>query len=145
MKTIKLFFAASLVFALAISITSCSKQDASVAIEETLPGELVAKQPDSGLYKVVRFFDKGENETSLFAGYTFLFDDDGTLTAFLPNQTDAVVGTWALNADETILTITIPGTQALDNIDGDWSLVTLTNKRIGLKNTEPDILLFSKI
>ncbi len=140
-NTIKLFFASALVLGFLTVISSCSKNEVSVN-EPLVAGETLAKQPDSGLYVVARFVDQGVNKTSLFAGYTFLFDDNGDLIVFIPDQT--VTGTWSLNMAETVITITVPGTGALNNIDSIWTFF-ITDTRTSLRDAEPDKLVFAKL
>ena len=146
----------SLIFALTamMAIVSCSKSsdvklppltDENALDNSLKAGENTVMQPLFGLYRVAKFIDTGDDETSQFNGYTFEFQADGDLIA--TTNTGAVHnGSWALNSARTMAEITISGTAALDDLDDDnWNVATLTNLRVVLTAPGPDRVVFVKI
>ena len=126
--------------------SSCQKDNSAVPADEVLaPGEVEMKQPDPGTYTITKFIDTGDDETAQFNGYTFKFKTNGNLIATAPNG-DVFNGSWSLNSAETVMTINITGTPALDDLDDDdWNVVKITNQKIKIKKNGPDIVVFEKI
>lgn len=145
MKNIFKILGTPIVLFLIVATSSCTKENATAPADELASGEVAYKQPDSGLYKIARFLDQGDDESALFNGYTFEFQPDGDLIATLPDG-QVVNGTWTLNAAETVMSIDISGTGALNNLDADnWRVVQITDTRIRLRKSGPDVVVFVMI
>lgn len=126
-------------------LSSCSKEQISLTDEEVLPDESILRQPSPGNYSVFKFIDTGDDETSQFTGYVFEFQADGDLIA--TTNTGAVfTGFWDLNSAETMMEISIAGTDALEDLDDDdWTVNRITNSRIGIFAPGPDRVIFQRI
>ena len=94
-------------------------------------------QVNNGLWKVTYYWDKDKDETSDFNGYTFDLKSDGTLVANLPGG-GTVNGTW--NQTSTKLIFTIGGTYALDEMNDDWLIVSISDTEIRLKDDNDEHL-----
>ena len=137
---------------LIVSAWSCTKEkvppvatSASSDEEQLLPSEVVTANVAPGLYRIVKFIDTGDDETSQFNGYRFRFRANGELIA-TTNAGKAFRGSWDLNSAQTMMNISISGNDALEDLDDDdWRVITLTNMRIRLRSPGPDIVVFQKI
>jgi len=137
---------------LIVSAWSCTKEKVPPVVtstsseqEQLLPGEIVTAQVSPGLYRIVKFTDTGDDETSQFNGYRFRFKANGDLVA-KTNTGQIFTGSWDLNSAQTMMNISIAGTKALEDLDDDdWRVITLTNMRIRLRSPGPDIVVFQKI
>ena len=79
----------------------------STSTDEMKADEIITAALSPGIYKITRFTDEGDNETSEFRGYTFNFQADGDLVA-KTNENDRVRGTWHLNMSKTRMATSIP-------------------------------------
>lgn len=119
-----------------LALSACKKSS-----NNTLPLTL-----GGSTWVVSYFWDKDKDETSDFAGYTFLFNADGTLTASLPGHADRT-GTWTLSDSDTKLTLKIAGTEALDELNEDWQVLEFSDTLIKLQDdndTHEEVLHFQK-
>lgn len=143
----KVLAAPILMVCFAVVLSSCSK-DNSVAPAATTtqaaPAEILEKQPDPGVYVITKFIDTGDDETSQFNGYTFQFLANGGLVV-TTNTGTTFNGSWSLNSAETVMTLNIAGTNALDDLDDDdWNVIRITNKGFRIQKNGPDIVIFHK-
>jgi len=116
----------------------------------------------SGNWVVSSFVDSGTDETNDFAGYTFDFQNDGTLVA--TNGTQTLTGTWSVthssgnssgddddDDDDNDFNIFFPVDESNDfeDLNDDWDIVSATDSRIELLdvsggNGGTDRLIFTK-
>ncbi|TNE62173.1 MAG: hypothetical protein EP344_05265 [Bacteroidetes bacterium] len=90
-------------------------------------------QLGNGTWVVSYFWDKDKEETSDFNGYSFEFQDNGLLLAYLPDGTTKT-GQWTVNNSSNKLILTIAGTYALDEMSDDWLIMQKTNTEIKLQD-----------
>jgi hypothetical protein len=130
-------------FAILVGLLSCSKENAAPIPPQQIASSTVdALKVTPGTYTVLRFIDTGEDQTSEFNGYTFVFRADGTLIARTRNGS-IFTGSWRLNSAQTRMTINIGGTKALKDLDDDnWQVVKITSLRISLQKPGPDRVVF---
>ncbi len=146
----KLLLALLLVF----TISSCSKDDDSDSNTETNM-ILLVNTVQSGNWRVTKFIDSGDDETSHFIGYNFTFNSDKTLIA--TNGTNTYNGTWSIvesnSSDDSIddLDIIISFTSSIDfeELTEDWDIISRTNTKLELNhviggNGGTDYLTFEK-
>src|SRR4051794_23496493 len=88
------------------NLWSCSKEEVKpansvnyseqqLAGESILPGEMTAATVSPGIYRIAKFIDTGDDETSQFNNYKFRFRANGQLVA--TTNTGAIFnGTWKL-------------------------------------------------
>lgn len=129
--------------AIIFNLFSCSKQSATPAPVQQINSSTVdAVKVTPGTYSVLKFIDTGEDHTSEFDGYSFVFKADGTLVAKTGNGA-TYKGTWRLNSAQTRMSINISGTKALKDLNDDnWQVVTITSQKISLKKPGPDKVVF---
>jgi len=97
-----------------------------------------------GIYKITRFLHDGKNETTELTGYRFNFRADGALVA-RTDKGEKVVGTWTLNSKGTRMVINISGKDALDKVDDEWTVISITDMQIKLHNQDADRVVFTKV
>jgi hypothetical protein len=103
------------------------------------------KQPSPGVYKIQKFIDTGEDETSQFNGYKFNFQANGVLIV-TTGTGQTFNGSWDLNSAETVMTPNLAGNAALDDLDDDdWQVVSITNRAIKIQADGTDIVTFVRI
>ena len=91
--------------------------------------------PTTGTWRVTEFTERGNNETSDFNGYTFVFDSNGSVTASL-NSTNRH-GTWSINNSATGFTLDFgaksDANKPLGELTDDWEIISVTSTEIKLK------------
>lgn len=111
---------------------------------------------ESGSWKITKFIDSGNDETSYFAGYVFTFDGSGTLTATDGTSTES--GSWGINdsnssddsQDDLDLVIYFNATNNFEELNDDWDFKSQSGSKIELidvsgGNGGTDYLTFEKI
>lgn len=140
--------AVSLAMLAILSFASCSKDNSVIpsSVTETVTAtEVDLKKPAPGNYTITKFIDTGDDETAQFNGYTFKFKANGGLVA-TTGTGQTFNGSWSLNSAETIMTLNISGTAALNDLDDDdWQVVKITNKVIKITKNGPDTVVFTKV
>lgn len=88
---------------------------------------------NAGIWRVTYYWDKDKDETSDFAGYTFVFESGGIFKATKTGTT--TTGNWQINSSGNRLIInTGVTTKPLDDLNDDWIITEKANKRIKLKD-----------
>ncbi|MEK7254707.1 MAG: hypothetical protein AAB316_08185 [Bacteroidota bacterium] len=93
--------------------------------------------PTGSQWKVTYFFDKDEDETSDFSGYTFEFKSGGVFVANVPGG-GTVEGTWQQTSSKLILVI--PGTKPLEELNDDWLILEKNDDTIKLRDDNDEHL-----
>jgi len=128
MKTLKLALILPVIFA----VVSCSDDNdpgnSASAVENTVK---------AGTWRITRFEDSGNNETSMFSGYNFAFDASGTLTA--SNGGNIFIGTWSVtgsssddSSDDLHFNINFNLNNSFEELSDDWHFVSYSSSRIEL-------------
>jgi hypothetical protein len=124
-----------------VSQQSAVTKDADDALQ---PGENTVETVVPGTYVITKDIDNSVDRTADYAGYTFLFNADGTLVA-----ADAGVdypGKWKVNDAETKMALITKGTPELLRIAGTsdktWTITKLTDHSFILKRKGPDKIVF---
>lgn len=140
-----------LILAGALCFSSCKKEDNSSArINE------VKTAMQSGSWRITLYSDDGQNETSYFSGYSFSFQNNGTLSANNGSATES--GTWSVrnsnsnddSNDDLDFIILFNSSNNFEELNDDWDIVSNTATRIELKdvsggNGTTDLLIFEKM
>ena len=145
-------FSIGMLFMLSFTLMSsmCSSDDMKDPID-IMAIENTAK---SGTWFISSFMDSGQNETGHFNGFSFSFENSGTLTA--TNGSDILLGTWSItnnNDDsdgaELNIMFSTPTLSEFEDLNDDWDITTYDNNTIRLEdvsggNGGTDILVFTK-
>ena len=130
-------------FALFVVFNSC-KKDNNNPSSTALTGILA-----QGTWRVTYFMDSGNNETNHFTGYTFQFNNDGSLSAVSSNH--SLSGSWSDGNDDSQskLIINFGNNPPFDDLNEDWHVTMLTSSTIKLEhisggNGGTDLLHFEK-
>lgn len=97
----------------------------------------------SGLI-ISNFVEDGENETYLFDGYTFQFNEDGTVAA---TKADSIVnGSYTVYEDDgkTELELMFPINSELEELRDDWYFISQEGNKINFEDAG-DILQFEEL
>ena len=137
---------------------SCSSDDDmpqnNAAIIQQIEGQV-----KSGNWRISSYIDSGKNETSDYAGYTFTFNEDGTLLA--SNGSSTINGRWSItddsnnsnddsNDDDDIdFNISFASPPVFSELSDDWDIVSSSSSKIDLidisgGNGGTDTLVFEK-
>ncbi len=120
-----------LISCFALIFSSCTKEDKTTVT----PGSTISTATPGTGWSLTLFTEPGENKTSHFAGYTFDFAADGTMTAVKGGMT--VTGTWKQYPDDgkTKFAITLSTTDVrLMELNDAWELVSKSASFISLKD-----------
>lgn len=132
-------------FLLSTLLFSCSDDDDNSSITPSNVNATVT----SGSWRVTYYWDNDHEETSNFAGYSFVFNANGTVVATKAATT--VDGSWStLNDDNKVkLNLVFPSPADFVEISDDWHTVERTDTKIRLQDVsggsgEIDYLTFEK-
>jgi hypothetical protein len=121
---------------------------------------LIENTAVSGSWTISSYVDSGQDETNDYNGYTFTFNDDGTVVA--TNGGNTINGTWSVtdnsnsnddsNSVDDIdfnISFSVPTTSVFYDLNDDWEIVTYSNNTISLidisgGNGGTDTLVFTK-
>ena len=147
----KHFFSALLISVSAIiSLASCSNGD-----PVNPSPNVVINNMQSGNWRITSFIDSGKDETGHFAGYTFTFGTNGSLTA--SNGSITHMGTWSItngnsnddSPNDIDFNILFDLTNNFEDLTEDWHIISQSDTRIELihisgGNGGTDYLTFEK-
>ncbi len=129
-----------LLLVFAISLASCSKSNDDNVNPDNTNSKV---EQVSGDWLVAYFTDSGKDETSDFNGYRFVFGTDGTLTA--TGSAGTFIGNWWIgdksgddDSSSNRLNIVITGNKAMDHLQDDWVIISITETSIRLKDDNPE-------
>jgi hypothetical protein len=121
--------------------SSCKKDDSPSLVDNTI---------QKGNWKITFFQDSGNDETSHFSGYEFIFNSGGSVTA--SNGNNSVSGTWTTGTDDSQskLILNFGSTAPFDELNEDWHVLEETTTMIRCEhisggNGGTDYLTFEKI
>jgi hypothetical protein len=102
-----------------------------------------------GTWIVANFNDSGEDETSDYSGFSFDFQDDGSIVA--TRNDDTIDGTWSVFTDsgKEKLGLDFGEMVPLDEFTDDWDIQDVQNNRVELYDVSSgdgttDVLVFEK-
>ncbi len=142
-----------LLLVVVFTISSCSSDDDN-STSNTLQ-DIIEETIQAGNWRVTKFIDSGDDETSNFSGYTFTFNSDSTLLA--TNGTNTHNGTWSItdsnsgddSLDDLHFNIFFTTPDDFEELTDDWDVLSRTNSKIELidisgGNGGTDFLTFEK-
>ncbi|HBC03361.1 MAG: hypothetical protein CL528_12920 [Aequorivita sp.] len=112
----------------------------------------------SGSWKITYFFDSDQNETNHFNGFTFTFNENGSLVGV--NGSTTITGTWSVTdsnssdddggSSDVDFNIFFASPPDFEELSDDWDIISVTNSKIELTdvsggNGGTDFLTFEKI
>lgn len=124
---------AILVGALLIGLTACKKRQI----------KKVEKAVTEGTWKITRFIDSGDDETSNYSNATLVFNSDGS---FVLTKGSTYSGTWSIKKDsssdddssdndlEFVISIGAPH----ESLSDDWDIVDNSDSKITLEDLDDD-------
>lgn len=127
-------------------MASCTKTKV-----ENLQGQM-----EDGTWQITLFQEDGEDETSDYSGYSFVFRKDGAVIASTGSTSQD--GTWSIGKDKSNddsstdydFNLSFPEVGVLGELTDDWDIVSQEEDQIVLKhisggNGGTDYLTFKKI
>jgi len=162
MKTMKKrIFNVMVVISLMASVVACSTSDDSTESNST-SAEQTANIARQGTWEVTYFYDTDQEETGNFSGYSFRFNQDGTLVAV--NGSTTVTGSWSVtdssndssdddgsssSDDDADFNIFFSAPQDFEELTDDWDIISISESEIKLidvsgGNGGTDYLTFTK-
>jgi len=154
-----LFYGIMLTLSFTLMSSMCSSDD----MEDQENNQLIMEVKNiamSGSWRISSYIDSGQDETNDFNGYTFTFNNDGTLMA--TKSTDTVMGVWSVtdssnsqddsNSNDDLdfnISFSVSTTNVLDELIDDWDIVSHNDITISLidvsgGNGGTDTLVFTK-
>lgn len=131
-----IWFAALLIFA------SCTNNGSNL-------NSSTAQIVSSGTWRVSLFTDSGNDETTDFAGFSFAFNNNGSITAVRNAVTTN--GTWSVNTSSNKFNIDLgPKTdlnKPLGELTDDWKIISATETEVKLTDDNTisnEFLTFTK-
>lgn len=119
--------------------SACTKDDAAPATNNETAAAVVTQ----GTWRITSFTQKTEDKTSDFAGVSFTFSNDGTLTA---SGTKTATGTWVsappvtgyYSNDSSLgtLSISIATGSPFNRLTETWHIVERSNTTVKLDHRE---------
>ena len=158
------FLKITLVFSMVLSLMACSKDDDSNnATPNTTSADQTTQVAQSGTWRITSFIDSGQDETSDFNGYTFTFNENGTVTATKGATT--ISGTWSVSDDSSNsssdddgnstddddfnLFFSVSPDSDFEDLNDDWDFISVSSTKMELidisgGNGGTDYLTFQK-
>jgi len=157
----KKFLSVFIIVFYVVAVVSCSTDDSSsndnsnnVTANQT---ETIAQE---GTWKITYFFDTDQAETGNYSGYTFSFNNDGSLEAV--NGDSTITGSWSVSdsnssdddasSSDTDFNIFFPvaDNDNLEELNDDWHVISVSDSKIELidvsgGNGGTDYLTFEKL
>ncbi|HNP68017.1 MAG TPA: hypothetical protein PKH16_08950 [Aequorivita sp.] len=136
---------------------SCDKDDDNTQQLETT-AQQTQNTAQSGSWKITYFFDSDQNETNHFNGFTFTFNENGSLVGV--NGSTTITGTWSVTdsnssdddggSSDVDFNIFFASPPDFEELSDDWDIISVTNSKIELTdvsggNGGTDFLTFEKI
>ncbi|GER60948.1 hypothetical protein [Patiriisocius marinus] len=143
-------------------LLSCGSDDDGNANNSNSAAQTTQIAQD-GTWRVTKFIDSGDDETSDFSSYTFTFNDNGTVNA--SNDIRTVSGTWSVTDDSSnsssdddgnsssdddfLLLFTVSESDDFEDLNDDWDFVSVSVTKIELidvsgGNGGTDLLTFER-
>lgn len=129
----------------AIAILSSCERSSSIDNSSISTNQVVT----TGNWRVTLFTDSGNDETSDFIGYNFVFNTDGTIVVTKNGVTKN--GTWSVNESSNKLIIDLGPKDAtnkpLGELTDDWRIISKDNSEIKLTDDNPtsaELLTFTR-
>lgn len=102
--------------------------------------------PSEGTWRVTLFTDSGNDETSDFTGYTFVFGSNGVLTV---SGSSAKTGTWSQTSSDFNIDLgeKSDSNKPLGELTDDWDIISVSDTEIKLQDDNPasaEFLTFKK-
>lgn len=125
----------------ALSATSCSSDDNNNSNNNQNPTAAeINSVVTSGAWRITNYIDNGNNETSDFANYNFVFGGNNTISA--SNGTNTYSGIWFTDSDDddndVDLNINFSSPQLFAELTEDWDVIELTSTKIRLQDNDDD-------
>ena len=137
---------------LLLFIFSCSDDDKDEPNDIKDEIESVVQK---GSWRISKFIDSGDDETTDFNGYDFIFRESGVLNA--NNGTNNYEGTWSItdsnsnddSLDDLHFNINFNLTNEFEDLNDDWDIISRSSTKIELidvsgGNGGTDYLTFEK-
>src|SRR3989338_5807762 len=113
------------------AMSACKKDDVKAI-------EAIESEMASGTWRITRYIDSGNDETSNYTGYNFTFSSSGTLTA--TNGTTSYGGTWSVtdsnsnddSEDDVDFNIYLSATGNFEDLNDDWDISSLSSSSLSL-------------
>lgn len=134
MRHLKLFPVLLMSMSVLFTLVSCTNDNPA-----NLSPTVVQNNVQAGAWRITSFIDSGKDETSHFSGYTFTFDNNGTITS--TNSSVTYSGTWSItdnnsnddSPDSDIdFNIFFNLSNNFEDLSEDWHIVSQTSTRIEL-------------
>ncbi|PKA83521.1 hypothetical protein ATE92_1676 [Ulvibacter sp. MAR_2010_11] len=162
MKTLKKqILSLMVVISLVTTVVACSPSDDSNQPNNSTSAAQTANVAESGTWKITYFYDSDHVETGNFSGYSFSFNEDGTLVAV--NGSTTVTGTWSVtdssnnssdddgssSDDDDDFNIFFSAPPKFEDLSDDWDIISVSDSKIELidvsgGNGGTDYLTFEK-
>ena len=150
----KIFFAAFVICTLSF-FCACSSDDDGNSTGNNSISEVINTM-NSGTWRVTKYIDSGDDETTDFSGYNFTFSENNILMA--SKGSDEIMGSWLVSADNSNddspsndldFIISFSGPAKFMELSDDWDIQSRTSTKLELidvsgGNGGTDYLTFEK-
>ncbi len=160
MKTMKTMKIASMfaIIMYIVTVAACSKDDNSNDSQQNTTVQQTETTAQTGSWKVTYYFDTDQEETNHFTGYTFTFNENGSLVAV--NGSTTITGTWSVTDSNSSdddggssrpdFNIFFASPPDFEDLSDDWDIISVSNSKIELTdvsggNGGTDFLTFERI
>ncbi|GHC49678.1 hypothetical protein [Ulvibacter litoralis] len=159
MKTVQLLKMMVFTLIVAAFIVACDSDDDSNPTDNAITVAQVTTTASSGDWRITYFYDTDQDETGNYSGYSFTFNQDGTLVAV--NESTTVTGTWSIsddssssdddgnNSSDLDFNIFFAAPDDFNELSDDWDIISVSENKIELidvsgGNGGTDYLTFEK-
>ena len=144
------YWKTAFIFSTLILMTSCDNDDDDDGANgqfDSMDVTSLQNSAQNGSWRISRFVDDGEDETSDFNGFAFSFGADGSISA--DNGSTVINGTWRVELDdddddmddaddlEFIINFSTSN-ENFDDLEEDWYVLEYSDTRIRLADDDDD-------
>lgn len=124
-----------------LSSTCSSDDDDGTPNDNSGQIQQIMVEAQSGTWRITSYIDSGQDETSDFSGYNFLFESNGTLTATKDDLTRT--GSWSVtdsssndSSDDIDFNIffNVPESDIFEDLNDDWDILSNSDTMIKLRD-----------
>lgn len=125
----KIIVLLSIISFITLTSSMCEKDD-----DNSLPSSNnVTNIIENGSWKITYFNDSGTDKTSLFSGFNFTFNNNGSITAV--NNSSSVYGNWSEGKDDNQSKLYLTfSSNPFNELTDDWHITEQSPQKIKLED-----------
>ncbi len=127
----KIYFASIIILSV-LFVSSCKKSNDTTPDDNSNSSSSTSSIIVAGTWHVTYYHESGNDHTSNFSGYTFVFNSNGTMSATVSGVT--TTGTWSNDDSHNEFHMNIGTSSPLTDLSNGWLIISKTATELDLKD-----------